>query len=321
MIAHTLTNREIMLFSVLLILIGSFISASSAVENSTGNNSTGNITYTIYEEYCFSSLVYLLGNDVAAKLEVSNLAEFLNKSEISHFYDTPLQTLRFSNQVIEKTVKVHIFRDVIESSENIDMLFYYTDAYNEDYEFFGCAITSNNLPSKKIIYDTRNAVYSISWRDPDSSMGVRLFSRAPVVHDIRLNAENVVINDLVFTLFERYVNMSSADLSVNWQGNLTLLVPYVEELPGKRAWEDYVEFRNADSLTPEEKEMLQSIKKNKTTYIGMPALEPIEPTEEERDVNYLLMSQTFIAAMVMIIIVYLIMKIKKENRSWGGEDD
>ena len=302
MIISTLVNRKVVLFSSFMILILSML-PSSALGN------------TIYEEYCFSGLMYLMGEERAEKFRVQSYEGFLNNSEVIHFYDTPLQTLSLSNQEGKKDIRVYIYRDIIESSENVDMLFYYTDAYSEDYEFFGCAITSNNLPYKGIAYDTVNAIVPISW--DDSSLG-NLFSDS-LCHELKMKTERVVINDLTFNLFEMYVDRSSPDLSVRWHGNLTLLVPYVEELPGKRSWDDYVEFRNSDILTSKDREILKSIKENKTTYIEMPKLEPIEPKQE--GITYVLISQTLVAILIMVMVFYLIIKRKQELEKWKNKDE
>ncbi len=271
----------------------------------------------IYEEYCFSGLVYSIGEGQAEKLKVQSVEEFLNKSELIKVYDTPLHTLQLANQQGKKEIMVYVYKDVIESPENVDMLFYYTDVYDENYRLFGCAITSNNISTKKIFYDTVNAVGSILWDDP-TSMYINIF-QGSTSNDVIMESEMLVINDLDLVRFNRYFDRSSMDSSIRWHGNLTLLVPYVEGLPGKKAWNNYVRFRNADALTPVDRETLKLIKENKTTYVEMPSIERIKP--EQEDINYVLISQMFAAFLILMLFFYLIVNIKRERDSWLGEDE
>jgi|GEM_PF-3322316 len=306
-----------MLFSLFLVLIILTAPSSSALENAT------------YEEYCFSGLMYLMG-ERAEELKVKSIEEFLNNSEMIHFGDTPLTALSPSNEFGKRHVNVYVYNNVINSSENVDMLFYYTDMYGGDYKFFGCAITSNNLSVRGVIYDTINAmviphnVSIILWntsfvrRSDPTPINTHIFSDS-ITNEIEIKTEKVIINDIIFNLLKIYVDKSSLNPLIRWQANLTLLVPYVEELPGKRAWDNYVKFRNTDMATPIDRKILRSVKENKTTQIRIPNLEPIEPKRESP--NYVLISQTIIAVLITIVVFYLIIKKRQELKEWKGEDE
>lgn len=283
----------------------------------------------VYEEYCFSGLVYQMGEEQAEELRVSSFEDFLDGSEVVMFADTPIRTLGLLNEYGKKEVKVLVRRDVIEGSENVDMLFYYTDVYDDDYKFFGCAITSNNLSLEGLTYDTVIAVLTV----PENSTTVwntslarktalstiySIFS-SPVSNTFENRVEKVVINDVTFNILKSYIDKSSIDEKMRWHANLTLLIPYVEELPGKRSWDDFIEFRSTDLIMCVDKDVIKDIKEDETTSVEIQDLEPTKPVHVE--FNYLFISRVIVAILVIILILYLIWKKKQELGEWRGEDE
>jgi len=303
MVAFPSIDYKVILLPSFFILVILFASSSSALED------------TIYEEYCFSGLMYLM-DERAEKLNVKGFKEFLNNSEMIYFSDTPLQTLEISNPNKQR-IRVYICRDVMESSGDVDMLFYYTDVYSEDYEFFGCAITSNNISVNGVAYDTMNLVFNTS--QDDSSPVINAFFSSSVMENREIRTEKLVVNNIVFNLLRSYIEGSNPRVSIRWYGNLTLLVPYVEGLPGKRSWDGYVKFIGTRKLDSVDRGIIKSINENKTTWVRIPNLELIEPWPESTD--YVLISQTIVAVLVMVMFFYLIVKRKQELDKWKSEDE
>jgi hypothetical protein len=261
--------------------------------------------------------MYLMG-DEAEKFEIRSFEEFWNNSEIVHFGETPLLTIHQSNNVGRKSVIVHAYRDLMESPENVDMLFYYTDVYSEDYRFFGCAITANNLSvDDEFMYDTQIAVYSVPFNQPLPEIASILSNS--IMNERKMEVDNLVMNDAVFKLLRTYTDRSSTDPQLRWHASLILLVPYTEDLPGKKAWDGYLKLITSEGPNQVDRELIKSIKENKTEQVSMPNLEPIKPREE--GVDYILISQTVVAVLIAVMVFYLIIKVKQELDEWKGEDE
>ena len=288
-------NPKLIMSGIFLILV--ILSTSSTLADEIS-----------YEQYCFLGLSYIVEDEQSMELPINSFEEFMNNSELMYFADTPLSTIVSSNAVGKKNVHVRIYRDIIEDS---NMLFYYTNVYsdNDDYDFFGCAMVSSNLSIEGVTLDTVTTSVSVL---PDGTVPVNLHYLVETIRNERtMSVETLVIDNITFNRFNRYVDRSTFDRLLSWYANLILLIPYAEDVPGKKAWDTFVKFRSTDLVMPIDRVIVESIKENKTTYITISDRGAKDPNPN--DINYIFISQIIVALLVILLIAYLLIQMRTGN--------
>ncbi len=285
--------------------------SSSALENNS------------YEVYCFESLKYFAG-DVSNEFRIDNAEDALNNSIELTCRDTLIETMSLNNQLGNKTFKIYTVPNITGDSENhYNILFYYTDLYIGHESFFGCTLTVDNYPQKGVITDVTNTRIIGMGEQAQRLMNTR---NTKETIDYTRSMSGLQINNVKFNIVHAALKQQAQNVEP-WETNVTFLVTYMPGSPGKQAWDDYVKFRNGDMITSTDRDLIEYIKQNKTTYVNAPLIDPvpdISPVPETKSfierVGYLRLSQMLAAILIFILLISLIMQKKRESDSWRIEE-
>lgn len=263
-----------------LLLIFVTLSSTITSEDSTIENKS-------YEDYCIIALSYILNEEQSRRLPFKNFGEFAYKS-VKEYTTDPVGVLGLIQDGRERRQYSLNSYDVY---ENLDVFVYYINYTDtQESEFFGCGLMDGSFP-----------------------MGMKM-SDIILTENVQ-KIEKLRVDDITFNRVDNVVKYSDINESLNWSMHTTYLVLYNSGSPIARGWDAYVSWISTNFYG--EREIATTIIENKTTQ-----METQVGLKKRRDyVNEIIKnSQIIIGVSVMILVLFLLAKRRREMEEWRTDD-